>query len=170
MKVAFDTSVLVAAVLAAHRDHARALVWLSAVSAGAFDGVVSVHALGELWSVLTKLPVSPPISPRAALEAINDVLTRFEAVPLSVQIYREAIDRCTTKGLRSGAIFDALHLTIAESVGASALLTFNERDFQGCRWPGARPSWCLRIPRRSGSEALLLGLSTEAATAPRAVM
>ena len=60
MKVAFDTSVLVAATLSTHRYHARAVVWLHSIPAGALEGIVSVHALGELWSVLTKLPVSPP--------------------------------------------------------------------------------------------------------------
>jgi predicted nucleic acid-binding protein len=139
MKVAFDTSVLVAAVLSSHRDHARAVVWLSAVSAGTLDGVVSVHALSELWSVLTKLPVSPPISPKMAREAINDVLSRFEAAPLTVQIYREALDRCTSKGLRSGAIFDAIHLAIAEAVGAGAMVTFNERDFARLSVTGSPP-------------------------------
>src|SRR5690349_16924355 len=116
MKVAFDTSVLVAAMLATHRDHARAAIWLSAVSSGALEGVVSVHVLGELWSVLTKLPVSPLISPSSANQAVNEVLARFEAAPLTLQIYRDALDRCTSKGLRSGAIFDALHLATAESV------------------------------------------------------
>ncbi|MEP7126022.1 MAG: PIN domain-containing protein [Byssovorax sp.] len=126
MKVAFDTSVLVAAVLATHRDHARAVVWLNAVSSGTLEGVVSVHVLGELWSVLTKLPVSPPISPSIARQAVNDVLTRFEAAPLTVQIYREALDRCTSKGLRSGAIFDALHLT-----RVSPLCGYGDRRFSG---------------------------------------
>ncbi len=139
MKVAFDTSVLVAGVLSTHRDHARAIAWLSAVSAGALDGMVSVHALGELWSVLTKLPVSPPISARTAREAIDDVLSRFEAVPLTVQIYREALDRCTSKGLRSGAIFDALHLATAEAAGAMTLLTFNEKDFTRLSVAGSPP-------------------------------
>jgi predicted nucleic acid-binding protein len=88
MKVAFDTSVLIAAMLSTHRDHARAVAWLHSVSAGALEGVVSVHALGELWSVLTKLPVSPPISPRTAREAVNDIVTQFEVVPLTVQIYQ----------------------------------------------------------------------------------
>ncbi len=31
MKIAFDTSVLVAAMISTHRDHARAVVWLNAV-------------------------------------------------------------------------------------------------------------------------------------------
>jgi predicted nucleic acid-binding protein len=139
MKVAFDTSVLVAAVLTTHRDHARAVVWLTAVSEGTVDGVVSVHALGELWSVLTKLPVTPPISPTTARQVVDDVLARFEAVPLTVRIYGEALDRCTSKGLRSGAIFDALHLATAESVGATMLLTFNERDFVRLAVAGSPP-------------------------------
>lgn len=37
MKVAFDTSVLIAALVSSHRDHLRAIVWLSAVSEGAID-------------------------------------------------------------------------------------------------------------------------------------
>lgn len=129
MKVAFDTSVLAAALVASHRDHPRAMVWLSAVSEGALDGVVSVHALSELWSVLTKLPVSPPISPVVAWEAIRELLNRFDAVSLTVQIQMEALERCASKGLRSGAIFDAIPLATAEAAGAAALLTFNERDF-----------------------------------------
>lgn len=129
MKVAFDTSVLVAALHAPHRDHARAIVWLDAISTGALSGTISVHALSELWSVLTKLPVSPPISARTAREVIDDVQARFEAVPLTVQIYRQALLRCASRDLRSGAIFDALHLATAEAAGATALITFNERDF-----------------------------------------
>lgn len=137
MKIVFDTSVLIAALLATHRDHARAIVWLTAVSEGRVDGVVSVHGLGELWSVLTKLPVVPPISPTTARQVIEDVLARFEAVPVTVQICTEALDRCASKGLRSGAIFDALHLATAESIGATALLTFNERDFVRLAVPGS---------------------------------
>lgn len=139
MKVAFDTSVLVAAVLSAHRDHARAVVWLGAVSAGTLDGVVSVHALGELWSVLTKLPVLPPIPPGMAREAVTDVISRFEVAPLTVQLCRDAIDRSTSKGLRSGAIFDAIHLVTAEASGVAALVTFNERDFARLSVTGSPP-------------------------------
>ena len=79
--------------------------------------------------MLTKLPVSPPISASSARQAGNEILARFETVPLPVQIYRDALDRCTSKGLRSGAIFDALHLATAESTGAAAIVTFNEQDF-----------------------------------------
>ncbi|WP_438003819.1 PIN domain-containing protein [Sorangium sp. So ce321] len=120
---------LIAALVSSHRDHPRAIVWLSAVSEGAIDGLVSVHALGELWSVLTKLPVSPPISSRAAREAIGDILAQFEVVSLTLEIYMAAVARCASRGLRSGAIYDALHMATAEAAGVEVLLTFNERDF-----------------------------------------
>jgi len=129
MKVVFDTSVLVAGLLAAHRDHARAAVWLEAISTEKLSGVVSVHALGEVWSVLTKLPISPPISPKMARDAVLAMLRQFEAVPVTVEIYEHALERCSLKGLRSGAIFDALHIVTAEATGAVAIITFNERDF-----------------------------------------
>ena len=129
MKVAFDTSVLVAALLSAHRDHAHAIVWLDAVAGGNLVGVASVHALNEVWSVLTKVPVSPPISPRMAYEAIRNIAVCIEIAPLTREICTNAIDRCATKGLRSGAIFDALHLLTAEAVTADSFLTFNEKDF-----------------------------------------
>ncbi len=48
MRVAFDTSVLVAALVASHLHHARALPWLHAVAKGTLDGVVDAHTLGEL--------------------------------------------------------------------------------------------------------------------------
>jgi predicted nucleic acid-binding protein len=129
MKVAFDTSVLVAATLSSHRHHPRAVVWLDAVSAGDIRGVVSVHALGEVWSVLTKLPITPPIAPADARRTVRDIVARFEVVPLTARVYDDALDRCCTRGLRSGAIFDALHLVTAESAGADTMLTFNSRDF-----------------------------------------
>jgi predicted nucleic acid-binding protein len=137
VKVVFDTSVLVAALLTSHRDHPRAIVWLSAVAAGDIEGAVSVHALGEVWSVLTKLPVTPPIAPAAARLAIGDILSQFETVSLTTRLYVEALDRCVTRGLRSGAIFDALHLATAEAAGAEALVTFNAKDFTRLALPSS---------------------------------
>ncbi len=71
MLVAIDTSVLVAAIVAAHESHAPAKPWLDAI----------------------------------------------------------AIERCSARALKSGVIFDALHLIAAERSGAEVLLTFNPGDF-----------------------------------------
>lgn len=63
MKVAFDTSVLVAVLHRAHPHHARAVAWIDAVAEGHATGLITCHALAELWSVLTRLPGAGRISP-----------------------------------------------------------------------------------------------------------
>jgi predicted nucleic acid-binding protein len=137
VRVAFDTSVLVAALVATHLHHARALPWLHAVADGSLEGMVDVHTLGELWSVLTKLPSSPPIDGPTARASVLRVRKLFDVVSLTPEHYLDAIDRCTSKGLRSGAIFDAIHLAAAEMSGARALTTFNGSDFTRLATPAS---------------------------------
>lgn len=72
MKILFDTSVLVAAVIEPHPMHTRALPWLKRARAGEFDFFVASHTLAELYAVLTTLPVSPRISPGTAWRLIHE--------------------------------------------------------------------------------------------------
>jgi predicted nucleic acid-binding protein len=137
VRVAFDTSVLVAGLIVTHQHHARALPWLHAVALGSLQGVVDAHTLGEVWSVLTKLPVSPPIDGRAARTSVLHIRERFEVVTLPTDVYLAAIERCATKGLRSGAVFDAVHLAAAEASGVQALVTFNVSDFARLATPAS---------------------------------
>jgi predicted nucleic acid-binding protein len=137
MRVAFDTSVLVAALVAAHQHHARALPWLHAVAGGSLQGVVDAHTLGELWSVLTRLPLAMPIDGRSARASVLQVREQFEVVTLAPDVYLDAMDRCASKGLRSGAVFDAIHLAAAEARGVQALVTFNLGDFTRLATPAS---------------------------------
>lgn len=61
MKIFFDTSVLVAAFVNAHPKHANCLPWLQKVKKKEIEGIISVHSLIEIYSILTKLPLSPRI-------------------------------------------------------------------------------------------------------------
>jgi predicted nucleic acid-binding protein len=79
MRIALDTSAIVAGILSSHRHQARAIAWLDAIAAGDVQSVVCVHALGEVWSVLTKLPLTPPMAQADASRAVGDLLGRFEA-------------------------------------------------------------------------------------------
>ena len=78
MLVAFDTSVLIAGVLAHHPFHTRA------------------------W---------------------------FRVNPAGTALYTDALARCAAHTLKSGMVFDALHLLDAEQAGAEVFLTFNASDF-----------------------------------------
>ncbi|AUX36372.1 MULTISPECIES: type II toxin-antitoxin system VapC family toxin [Sorangium] len=129
MKVALDTSVLVAAIVGGHRHHARARCWLLAIENGQLQGTASWHAMSETWSVLTRLPVTPKIAPHAAWAAVRRLRTMLDLIPPTERIYRAALARCTGRQLTSGVVFDALHVVTAEEARADALLTFNHADF-----------------------------------------
>jgi predicted nucleic acid-binding protein len=50
VKILFDTSILVAALL---EDHLDSLPWLQRAIAKEIQGVVSTHTLAELYAILT---------------------------------------------------------------------------------------------------------------------
>jgi len=125
--VAIDTSVLVAGIIAAHASHVPAKQWLDAIDRRDFDAIVCTHALAELYAVLTRIPGG--LSPAEAQVTVSNLPNRMRVVPLTAGAYVAAIERCSTRALKSGVIFDALHLVAAERSGAVALLTFNPSDF-----------------------------------------
>lgn len=125
--VAIDTSVLVAAIVAAHESHAPAKQWLDAIDRRELDAIVSTHALAELYGVLTRIPGG--LSPAEAQVTVSNLPNRMRVVPLTAGAYLAAIERCSMRALKSGVVFDALHLIAAERSGADALLTFNASDF-----------------------------------------
>ena len=59
MRIVFDISVLVAALVQPHPFHDRALSWLKRANAEEFDLIVSSHTIAELYAVFSTLPVSP---------------------------------------------------------------------------------------------------------------
>lgn len=64
MRLFFDTSTLVAAMVEGHPSHSAALPWLQRVKVD--TGLVAAHTLAELYAILTRLPVSPRIPPAMA--------------------------------------------------------------------------------------------------------
>jgi predicted nucleic acid-binding protein len=129
VKAAFDTSVLVAALVANHPRHERAIRWVRAAAERDIEAQCSWHAVAETWSVLTRLPITPAITPELARIAVERLTRHVTPIQLGEVEYRGAIARCAERGLRSGAVFDALHLIAAEQSRADLLLTFNASDF-----------------------------------------
>lgn len=130
MLVCFDTSVIVPALVESHPFHERASSWLQAASLQKVDGVIAWHGIAETWSVLTRLPLVPAVTPRIAEVMVERLLTKIKPLGMSANVYKESIRRSTERGVRSGALFDALHLVAAEHAEADAFLTFNVRDFE----------------------------------------
>ena len=132
MKLFFDTSVLVAAMVTAHPQHGPAAAALARVVSGGKDkGNVCCHSLAELYAVLTRLPLSPAIHPAEAHRLIEEnVITHFRLVPLVAEDYRESLRALSGAGWAGALIYDALLLRAAERSGAEAVFTFNTAHFQ----------------------------------------
>ena len=130
-----DSSVLVAALIEKHEHLRRAVIWLEAASSGRMKGIASWHAVTEVYAVLTRLPLVPRPSPSQVEEVVlrlKETLTLKEPTPA---IYRAALRRAAENTIRSGGIFDAIHLVTAERAGVELLLTFNLADFRRVAHP-----------------------------------
>jgi predicted nucleic acid-binding protein len=125
--VALDTSVIVAGVIEAHPHHERARWWLR--PRRNLERIASWHAYAEAWAVLTALPIEPRVSGEVAAAVLERLRGSLRFVAPRARTYPSAVSRCTARGLRSGAIYDALHLVSAEGEGADLFLTFNVQDF-----------------------------------------
>lgn len=131
MKILFDTSVFVAALVKPHPGHKQAFSWLKKAHNNEFELIVSAHTLAELYHVLTKYPVKPRFSPGIVKRIIKeDVVKIATIVPLTVAEYIEVIEKTADYGLSGGIIFDAIISGVAEKMNTDKLLTFNVRDFE----------------------------------------
>jgi predicted nucleic acid-binding protein len=135
MKVLFDTSVLVAAIIQDHPMHARALPWLKRARAKEFSFLVSTHSLAELYSVLSTLPLKPRISPGTAWRLVHEnVETIAKSISLDSADYAWIIKQLSDQGLSGGVVYDALIARTAQNARATHLLTLNAHDFKRL-WP-----------------------------------
>lgn len=60
----------------------------------------------------------------------KNILEKLIVIELRMEDYREALGRVAALGLRSGVVYDALHLACAEKAGYETMVTFNARDFE----------------------------------------
>jgi len=127
----FDTTVLVAASVAGHPQHAQSLSTLLAVHGKTATGCASGHGLSELYAILTRAPFTPAIYPLEAWKIISaNILPNFEIITLTPGMYRDTIESCANHGWIGGRIYDALHLSCARKGGCNRIYTLNVRHFQ----------------------------------------
>jgi predicted nucleic acid-binding protein len=129
VKVVFDTSVIVAALLPKHTSHAACFVHLQAARSRQIHGHLSTHSLAELYSVLTRMPGQPRIMPQEAKILINGCMGYLQAILLETADYEIAIARMVELNLPGGGIFDALIAQAALKISADRILTLNPSHF-----------------------------------------
>lgn len=131
MKVLFDTSVLVASLVAKHPHHQRAMAVIERVLKGSDSAVVAAHALVETYSVLTRLPVTPRIGASSAHQLLREnILAHCEIVALTAREHERLLTKLAGLSIDGGASYDAIHAACAQKAAVDRLYTFNVRDFQ----------------------------------------
>jgi predicted nucleic acid-binding protein len=135
VKILFDTSVLVAAMVESHPQHPRALSWLAKVRSGEIELLVSSHTLAELYSVLSAFPIKPRISPATVQRMIQENVGALATlVSLSGSDYLATLEKVSALGLSGGIVYDALIARAAQTSNAERLLTLNQKHFR-LVWP-----------------------------------
>ena len=135
MKILFDTSVIIAALVESHPDHDRAFFWLKQARAHDVHVVVASHTVAELYAVLTTLPTTPRISPEAASMLIKENIEPIaNVISLTAKEYLSTIKRLSAFGLRGGVVYDALIAKVAAKAKVNRLLTLNVKHFK-LVWP-----------------------------------
>ena len=127
MKAYFDSSALIAAILAEEHHHEHASDALS----GASHGFPCNHAIAEVFGTLTGGRLGLQLSPSEAAEVVGaNILDRLDILDLSTNDYRKVMADCQAVGARGAAIFDMLHLQAARRGKAARIFTINVRHFQ----------------------------------------
>ena len=136
MRVLFDTSALVTAVVSTLPHHRQAVACYRKFRGGGSreQGFCTTHALAETYATLTAMPLVPRISPADAARLIRENFARdLTVLPLSASTYAAAVERVAVLGLASGVIYDALHLVAAERHPCKRMYTYNLADFSRLR-------------------------------------
>jgi predicted nucleic acid-binding protein len=135
MKVLFDTSVIIAAIVESHPVHKRAFPWLKQAKANDFEMIVASHTIAELYAVLSTLPIKPRISPLTARKLINENIESIgKIISLTPGEYKSVVKQISELGLVGGIIYDALIAKVAQKSKAERLLTLNIEHFNRV-WP-----------------------------------
>ena len=130
MKLLFDTSVLVAAMIPQHDAHERAFSWFQRIVKNTDEGAVSAHTIAELYAELSTLPYRPVRKPPDVRELIDrNIINHMEIVSLDARDYVEIVHHMADRSLIGGSIYDALILWSAEKAGAARIVTLNSKDF-----------------------------------------
>ena len=135
MKILFDTSVIIAALVESHPMHQRAFPWLKQSKKNEFELIIAGHTMAELYAVLSTLPTKPRISPAVAWRLIHENIEAIaKIVSLSAAEYSSVIKKASERGLIGGITYDALIAKVAEKSKVEQLLTLNPNHFKRV-WP-----------------------------------
>ena len=126
MKRFFDSSILISAFYKFDGNHDSSAKAFR--SASRVDSFCALRTLGEVYSVLTGLPVRPRITGPDGMVILKQIRQKLTIIPLSEEEYVSAL-QSVSEIIVGGAAYDALIAHCALKARADILLTWNTRDF-----------------------------------------
>lgn len=129
LKILFDTSALVAAILVKHPHHSYCWSYLEKVKTGEITGLIATHTLAELFSVLSSFPSQPRLSPQITQQLIKENIKEFQIIVLTESDYYQVIEKMVNLGFTGGAIYDGLIAHCALKMKVDKILTLNSKHF-----------------------------------------
>ena len=126
MKLFFDSSVLIPAFYKFDANHSSSAAALR--SATREDSFCALRTLGEVYAVLTGMPVRPRFTGADGIAVLEQIRAKLTIISLTEEEYFSAI-RSVSDTIVGGAVYDALIARCAIKVQADVLLTWNTRDF-----------------------------------------
>jgi predicted nucleic acid-binding protein len=131
VKVYLDTNIIVARIVTGHIHQPNAFRLLDQIEERRWTPVIAAHGLAEIYSVLSRAPHQPRISPAEAWEAIEkNILPAFEIEALTQNDYARTIKSCAAQSWGGGRIHDALHIAAARKAQCSRIYTFDVTHFR----------------------------------------
>jgi predicted nucleic acid-binding protein len=124
MKRFLDTSVLIESCLSQSPNFAAADALVQSA-----DAFTSAHALAEAYATLSGDP-RLKIQPADAAKMVEDLAATLGVHALNVAEYRQLIATAPAKGVRGGAIYDALHAQTARRSDCKEIRTLNVPHFK----------------------------------------
>lgn len=92
---------------------------------------VSAHSLAEVYSVLTRAPFSPMLSPAQAHQLMADsIFGKVEVVALTTDDYQDLVRHLARTSIAGGAVYDGVIACAAAKAQVDHIVTFNVRDFR----------------------------------------
>jgi predicted nucleic acid-binding protein len=123
-----DTAVLVAAADFRHVHHTASVALVRVAKPK--RAFCSAHTVAELYATLTSSIYRDRLRHADVAEVVKQVRTLFTVVALTAAEYFAAVEDAATRGLRSGQIYDALHLAAAAKVDVATIYTWNVKHFR----------------------------------------
>jgi len=128
VRLFFDTSVLIAAVLVQHVHHQRS--WAAYLKAEKKTAFCATHTLAEVYAALTRMPGPQRMDGDQALLVLEDIRRRFTIVALDEDDYFSAIASAVKEGVVGGTIYDALLARCALKARVTTIYTWDLNHFR----------------------------------------